>query len=79
MNISYALKNSPYAQMNCLNQENKVPVFVYTAIYVYELSISQAQDTESYTELYRVIPYCDIPGISRDILWSKVYTEIYLV
>ena len=66
MNISYALKNSPYAQMNCLNQENKVPVFVYSAIYVYGLSISQ--DTESYTELYRVISYCDIPGISRDIL-----------
>ncbi len=62
MNISYALKSSPYAEMNRLNQENKFPVLVYTGTYVYVLSISQ--DTKCYTELYRVIPYCDTPGIS---------------
>ena len=62
LNLSYAIKNTCYAAMYRLNQDNKVPVFVYTAIYVYVLSISR--DTECYAKIYRVIAYCTIPGIS---------------
>ena len=34
---------------------------------------------QSYTEFNQVIPYCNIPGISQDILWPKVYLAIYQV
>ena len=61
-----------------------IPSLSYTELY----RVIQTSYTElyrvipSYTILYRdrVIPYCDIiPGISRDILWPKVYLAIYLV